>query len=52
MMDAGVAQEVLAIRQPEEMLILSGKGSVFRLCGILKRHPHGGRKNRGCQAVA
>ena len=51
-MGAGAAQEVLAICQPEEMLISSGRGSIPRLCGVFERHPHGGRKNRGCQAVA
>ena len=52
MMGSGTTQKVLAIRQPEEVLISSRRGSVPRLCGVLKRHPYGGRKNRGCQAVA
>ena len=52
MMGAEATQEVLAVCQPEEVLISLGKGSVLRLCGVLERHPYGGRKNQGCQAVA
>ena len=51
-MGAGVTQEVLAVRQPEEVSISSGRGLVPQLCGVLEKHPHEGQKNRGCQAVA
>ena len=52
MMGAETTQEVLAVCQPEEVSISSGRGSVSWLCGVLKRHPHEGQKNRGCQAIA
>ena len=41
----GTTQEVLAICQPEEVLVLLGKDSVPRLCNILRKHPHRGQKN-------
>ena len=51
-MSTRVIQEVLAVCQSEEVLVSSGKGSVPRLCGVLKRHLHRGQKNRGSQAIA
>ena len=48
MMSSEITQKVFAIRQPEVVSILSRRGLVPRLCGILERHPHGGQTNRGC----
>ena len=44
-MGAGETQEVLAICQPEKVLILSERGLVPWLCGVLEKHPHGEQKN-------
>ena len=45
-------QEVLAVCQPKEVLVLSGRDLVPRLYTILKKHPHGEQKNRDSQVVA
>ena len=42
MVGAGATQEVLTICQTEEMLILSRRGLVPQLYGVLKRHPDKG----------
>ena len=51
-MSAKATQEVLTICQPEEVLISSKRGSVPRLCCVLKKQMYGGRKNWGYQVVA
>ena len=45
MVGAGTTPEVLAVCQPEEVSISSGKGSVPRLCDGLEKNPHRGQKN-------
>ena len=48
MVGFGTTQTILAIRQPEEMLISLGRGLVPWLCGVFERHPHERQKNQGC----
>ena len=40
-----IIKKVFAIYQPEKMLILSKKGWVSQLYGIIKRHMYGKQKN-------
>ena len=47
-MGAELTEEVLAVCQSKEVSISSEKRLFPWLCGVLERHPHRGRKNRGC----